>query len=127
VLSPQPAQADQVQQFVHPPPYPILRPAPALQAIPDVLARRQIGKKGIGLKHDAHIALGHRQPGNIPTLDAHPAAVQPFQPRDHAQQSGFAAPAGTEDAEKLPLRASKETASTAVNAPNRRVTFSTAR
>ena len=48
-----------------------------LKAEGDVLGHRQVGEEGVGLKHDAKIALLGRQPGDI----APPCQISPLSGR----------------------------------------------
>ncbi len=92
----------QLQQFLDP--GVDLRPAaaPAAQPVGHVGGGGQVGKQGVGLKHDAHVPPGDGKAGHVPVLNANLAAVLQFQPGDHPEQGGFSAAAGAEHGNEGP-------------------------
>lgn len=73
-----------------------------LKAEGDVLGHCQVGEEGVGLKHDAKIALLGRQAGDIAPSLPDLAVVRQIQAGDGSEQGGFAAAGGAEKADKLP-------------------------
>ena len=57
VLAPHAAHADQVEELIDPRVDLLSARPPALQTVGDVVAGREVGKKGVGLEDDADVAL----------------------------------------------------------------------
>jgi hypothetical protein len=71
------------------------------QAVGHVVGHAQVGKQGVGLEHDAVVALGRRQAGDVPPVLHQRAAAVRLQPRHDAQQGGLAAARRPEKADEL--------------------------
>ena len=74
-----------------------------VEAKEDVLLHRHVGEESVGLKNNAEVALGRGQGSAVLAADANAAGGGSLQAGDDAQQGGFAAARGTEDADELPL------------------------
>lgn len=77
--------------------------APPAQAIGNIVGHAQIGKQRIRLEHNAVIALGGRQPGDVAARQPNLAVIGHVQPGNLAQQGGFAATGRAQQAHKLAL------------------------
>ncbi len=67
-----------------------------LQAISDIVERRHMREKRVGLENHRDIALIGRQHGHILVADQNATGRRMFEPRQHAQRRRFAATGGTE-------------------------------
>jgi hypothetical protein len=90
-------QADGFKHFGHPLGDHALVGARDLEAEGHVLRHREVGKKRIGLKHHADVALVGAQAQHILAVDVDGALRGGFKPRHHAQGGGFAAARGAKE------------------------------
>ena len=74
-----------------------------LQTERDVARHGQVGEQRVRLKHDAEVALGRRQLGDVAPGLPHPPGGLDVEAGDGAQQRGFAAAGRPEEADELAL------------------------
>ena len=72
-----------------------------LQAKGHVVKHRHVPEQRVMLKHKAHLALAHMHVGGVFTAEQNTALPWAFQPRNDAQQRGFAAAGGAEQSHQL--------------------------
>ncbi len=96
--------------------------------VEQVLAHRQVGVEGAGLEHHAEAGERLRRlPIQVVPEQRDPSGLAGIEPRHHREQGGLAGPFGPSNATKAARGTSNDTSSSAVRAPKRWLTPSTAR
>ena len=72
-----------------------------LEAKGHVIKHRHVPKQGVMLEHKPHLALAHMHIGGVFTAEQNAALPWAFQPRNDAQQRGFAAAGGAQQCHQL--------------------------
>ena len=97
-------EADQAERIVDPAAGLGLAEAAHRERKGDVGGDRHVREQRVALEHEADVALGRRQPGDVAAADLDPSGRRAAQTRDHGEERGLARAARAEHGHELALR-----------------------